>query len=118
MSAPKRATRETHIQIACTHQQKDQIKEIARKAGAKTLNQYALTLLLQGSTEEFGFLRRKAEGALVTADVYRQLRAISQALKARPDANTDLVRDAIAVVTQTGIDIALARLANDVETAL
>lgn len=118
MTAPKRATRETHIQIACTYDQKEKIKGIARQAGAKTLNQYALTLLLQGNTEEFGFLRRKAEGALVTADTYRQLREIAQALKARPDSNTELVKAAIDLVNEVGREITLARLANQVEKSL
>lgn len=118
MSRPQRAKRETYIQIACTHDQKTQIKDIARKAGAKTLNQYALTLLLQGNTEEFGFLRRKAEGALITADTYRQLRTIAQALKAKSDSDTALVQEAIDLVNTVGREIALARLANQIEKLL
>lgn len=115
MPSPKRATRETYIQIACTHEQKARIKEIAHQAGAKTLNQYALTLLLEGNTEEFGFLRRKAEGALVNADTYRQLRTIAEALKSHPDASSDFIQEAISIVKTVGRDIGLARLTTQVQ---
>ena len=118
MSSPKRATREAFLHIACTQAQKERIKHNAKQAGAKSLTEYALTLLLKGDTEEFGFLRRKADGALVTADVYRQLRDIAQRLKSKPDMDEDLLREAIAIVSAVGRDIALARLANQVEQSM
>ena len=115
MTAPKRAKREAFLYIACTRDQKARIQENAKKAGAKTLTEYALTLLLKGDTEEFGFLRRKADGALVTADVYRQMRDIAERIKSEPRLDEALVREAISMATEIRRDIALSRLANQVE---
>ena len=115
MSSPKRSVREAFLHIACTQAQKARIKENAKKAGAKSLTEYALTLLLKGDTEEFGFLRRKADGALVTADVYRQLRDIAQRLKASPEVDEAILKEAITIVTEVGKDIALSRLAKQFE---
>ena len=115
MTAPKRSKREAFLYIACTHDQKERIKENAKKAGAKSLTEYALTLLLKGDTEEFGFLRRKADGALVSADVYRQMRDIAERLKSEPSLDEALVREAISMATEVRRDIALSRLANQVE---
>lgn len=118
MSAAKRPPDQTYIQIACTPDQKDRIKKLAKQAGAKTLNQYALPLLLNGDTEGFAFAQRNAEGALVTADVYRQLRSIAQTLKTNLNPNDSLIQEAIEVVNAIGRDIALARLATQVEQSL
>ena len=118
MSSPKRAVREAFLHIACTQAQKERIKHNAKQAGAKSLTEYALTLLLKGDTEEFGFLRRKADGALVTADVYRRLRDIGQRLKTSPEVDEALLRETIRVVTEVGRDIALSRLANEVEKSM
>lgn len=118
MTAPKRLKREAFLSIACTHAQKARIKQNAQKAGARTLTEYALTLLLKGDTEEFGFLRRKADGALVTADVYRQLRAISERLNAEPTLTNALLQETLQVVTDARRDIALSRVAQQVEISL
>ena len=115
MTTPKRAKREAFLYIACTREQKARIKENAKRAGAKSLTEYALTLLLKGDTEEFGFLRRKADGALVTADVYRQLRVIAERLKTSSEMDETLLSEAVAIVTEARRDIALSRLENQVE---
>ena len=118
MTAPKRSKREAFLYIACTRAQKERIKQNAKKAGAKTLTEYALTLLLKGDTEEFGFLRRKADGALVTADVYRQMGNIAERLKSEPSLDAALVREAISVANEVRRDIALNRLAKQVEQSM
>ena len=117
MTTPKRAKREAFLYIACTRDQKARIQDNAKKAGAKSLTEYALTLLLKGDTEEFGFLRRKADGALVTADVYRQMRDIAERLKSDTSLDAGLVREAIQVADEVRRDIALSRLTREVEKA-
>ncbi len=118
MTTPKRAKREAFLYIACTREQKARIQDNAKKAGAKSLTEYALTLLLKGDTEEFGFLRRKADGALVTADVYRQMRDIAERLKSETHLDEELVREAIAIADEVRRDIALSRLANQIEQSM
>ena len=118
MSKPKRAHREAFIHIACTHSQKEQIKENAKKEGAKSLTEYALTMLLKGNTEEFGFLRRKADGALVTADVYRQLRDIAKILKTTPTSDKALLEENLRVIREVGKEIAMNRLKQEIERSL
>ena len=115
MSKPKRAHREAFLHIACTHTQKERIKENAKKAGAKSLTEYALTMLLKGNTEEFGFMRRKADGALVTADVYYLLTEMVQQLKTKPTINEELTKEAIKVVRQVGKEITMHRLKQEIE---
>ena len=118
MSKPKRAHREAFLHIACTHSQKERIKENAKKEGAKSLTEYALTMLLKGNTEEFGFLRRKADGALVTADVYRQLRDIARILKTTQTPDKALLEENLRVIREVGKEIAMNRLKQDIERSL
>ena len=112
MSKPKRANREAFLHIACTHSQKEQIKANAKKAGAKSLTEYVLTLALKGNTEEFGFMRRKADGALINADTYRQLRDIAKILKTNPNGDEKLIQEALQVIQKIGKEIVLNRLKN------
>ncbi len=118
MSKPKRAHREAFLHIACTHAQKERIKENAKKTGAKSLTEYALTMLLKGDTEEFGFMRRKADGALITADVYYLLTEIAQQLKTKPTTNEELTQEAIRVVRQVGKEMTMHRLKQGIERSL
>jgi len=118
MSKPKRARREAFLHIACTQAQKERIKENAKKAGAKSITEYALTMLLKGDTEEFGFMRRKADGALVTADVYYRLTEIAQELKTKPTPNEELTQEAIRVVREVGKEITMHRLKQEIERSL
>lgn len=112
---PKRELKNTFVKIPCTPTQKQRIQANAQAAKAKSVAEYGLTLMLAGDTEEFGSMRRKAEGALVNGDTYRLLREIRDLLKARPDSDSDLVQQAIEVVCETGRDIALHRLTQAAE---
>ena len=106
---------ETYIKVRCTAAQKSQVEEKAKTVGARSVNEYCLTVLLEGKTEEYGTLRRKAEGALNNAQTYYQLIQLNQTLRNQGDLNNDLVQQAIALVEQTGLEMVLARLANRVE---
>lgn len=112
---PKRELKDTFVKIPCTASQKERIQVNAEAAGAKSVAQYGLTLMLAGDTDEFGSMRRKAEGALLNGDTYRLLRDIRDLLKARPDSDSELVQQAIDVVNEVGRDIALHRLAREAE---
>ena len=118
MSKPKRSHREAFLHIACTHDQKERIKKNAKQDGAKSITEYILTLALKGDTEEFGFMRRKADGALVTADVYYLLTEIAQQLKTKPTPNEELTQEAIRVVREVGKDITMHRLKQEIERSL
>ncbi|GAQ00175.1 hypothetical protein [Leptolyngbya sp. NIES-2104] len=111
----KRELKDTFIKIPCTATQKKRIQDYAAAANAKSVAQYGLTLLLAGETNEFGSLRRKAEGALLNGDTYRLLREIRDLLQANPNADDELIQRAIEVVNQVGRDIALHRLAREEE---
>lgn len=112
---PKRSTNKTYIMVRCSPSQKRTIEEKAKTVGARSVNEYTLTVLLEGETEEYGTLRRKAEGALVNSQTYHQLIQLNQALRDRSDSDTQLVREAIALIEQVGREVVLARLANKVE---
>ena len=118
MSKPKRAHCEAFIHIACTHTQKEHIKENAKKVGAKSITEYILTLGLKGNTKEFRFMRRKADELLVTADTYRQLRDIVKILKTNPNADEKLIKETLKVIRKVGKGITLNRLKNDIENSL
>ena len=118
MSKPKRTHREAFLHIACTHDQKERIKENAKKAGAKSITEYILTIGLKGDTEEFGFMKRKADGALVAADVYYLLTEIGHQLKTKPTPNEELTQEAIRVVREVGKEITMNRLKQQIEKSL
>lgn len=111
----KRATDETYIKVRCSPSQKSRIEEKVKQVAAKSMNEYCLTVLLEGDTEEYGTLRRKAEGPLVNSQTYHQLIQLNQALRERQDFDTQLLRDAIALVKQVGREIVLARLENKID---
>ena len=118
MSKPKRAHREAFLHIACTHRQKERIKENAKKAGAKSITEYILTIGLKGDNEEFGFMKRKADGALVTADVYRQLRDIAKLLKNIPTTDKELLEENLRLIREVAKEITMNRLKQQIEKSL
>ena len=118
MSKPKRSPREAFLHIACTHDQKERIRANAKKAEAKSITEYILALALKGDTEEFGFMRRKADGALINADVYRQLRDVAKILKANSNVDKKLVEETLTVIRKVGKGMTLNRLINNIEKSL
>lgn len=115
MPKPDRKTQ--LIRIACTPAQKNALKAKAKEGKARSLSEYLLTLGLEGRTEEFGFMRRKAEGALVNAMTYARLTEMLQVLQSH-SGDTALVSEAIALLEEVRREIVLARLTQRVEEVL
>ena len=112
---PKPELKETYIRVLCTDRQKQLAQAKARAAGARSLSEYALTMMLEGNTDEYGTVRRKADGALVNAELYQRLGEMVAALQASPDYSWSLVQEAIDLIHELRREIALSRLRNFVE---
>jgi HPt (histidine-containing phosphotransfer) domain-containing protein len=105
----KKKTKDTHFKVLCTVEQRERAHTIAKSAGAASLSEYALTLILEGNTEKYGTSRRKAEGPLINAQLYYRLGEMVDALKATPSNCCDLVQEAIAFLHEIRREIVLNR---------
>lgn len=111
----KRSPKREHIKVWCTADQKARVLSNAQRNGAKSTSEYLLTLGLNGLTEEYSSARRKEDGPLLNAEVYLKLFNMIEALQQRPDAGTELVEEAIALIHEVRRDIAINRLRHNAE---
>jgi uncharacterized protein (DUF1778 family) len=105
----KREVRSEFIKLRCTPREKETIQNHAASCGASTVSDYLLTLGLESNTQEYSSARRKANGILLSAEVYSKLFEIIEALQLRPDADIALVRETIALVHEVRREIVLYR---------
>ena len=87
---PKAHTKTASIEISCSPEEKEQLRQNATRAGT-SVSRYLVTLGLNGNTTDYGTLRRKADGALVNAELYQRLGEMVTALQASPDFSWSLV---------------------------
>ena len=108
---PKAHTKTASIEITCSPEEKEQLRQNATHAGT-SVSRYLVTLGLNGNTTDYGTLRRKADGALVNAELYQRLGEMVTALQASPDYSWSLVQEAIDLIHELRREIALSRLRN------
>ena len=111
---PKAHTKTASIEITCSPEEKEQLRQNATRAGT-SVSRYLVTLGLNGNTADYGTLRRKADGALVNAELYQRLGEMVTALQASPDYSWSLVQETIDLIHELRREIALSRLRNFVE---
>lgn len=122
----KREGKTASIEITCTPSQKTAIKARSQSVGAKSVSEYLLTIALKGNVDDYGFMRRKADGPLVNAATYQRLGEMIELLETRicatskdslfsasPDAQS-LLQELIEQIHETRREIALNRLKNAV----
>ena len=112
---PKRETKQTFIKILCTRSQKERILSQANQSTARSVSEYALTLILGSNLQEYGSIRRKTEGALVNAETYQKLGELVDALKQNPVIATERMTDLVEMIHDVRLEIATRRLAHAVE---
>ena len=105
----KREVRSEFIKLRCTPREKETIQKNASSSGASTVSDYLLTLGLESHAQEYSSARRKADGILVSAEVYLNLFEMIEALQLRPDADVTLVKEAIVLIQQVRREIILNR---------
>lgn len=120
MTDVKRSRKTECIKIRCTPDEKERIQRGADLAGADSVSEYALMLLLGGNSEKYGFMRHKADGPLLNASTYQQLGDMVERLQAEPDgveklASEVLLLETIELMHEIRRDIATNRLRQSIE---
>lgn len=111
----KKELRSEYIKLRCTPHEKEMIQNRAATCGALSVSEFLLTLGLDGHTQEYSSARRNADGALLTAEIYKKLFEMIDTLKRRPDSDNELLKEAIALIHEVRRDITINRLRTSVE---
>lgn len=120
MTDVKRSRKTECIKIRCTPDEKESIQRGADLAGADSVSEYALTLLLGGNSEKYGFMRHKADGPLLNAAVYGRLGEMVERLQEEPGdavklASEAMILETIELMHEIRRDIAINRLRHSFE---